>query len=169
MRLLGATLIIFSSSMIGFLVAKQFILRPKQLGQLQTALQMLETEISYGFTPLPEAFSKLSSSLEGPIANIFARAKEEMEKGERAQLAWQIAIKNSNQETALLDRDIEVLKDLSHNLGASSGYDQVKYLNLVGHKLESLYQEAVEERRAKVKLWRYLGVLGGLALTILIF
>ena len=169
MKLIGGALVVVSSSWIGFLIANQFVLRPQQLHQLQTALQMLETEISYGITPLPEAFNKLASNLSNPIDKIFKLAQQKLNEGYTAPEAWSIALKEVFPQTELNKEDQQVLLDLGHNLGQSTSDDQLKYLNLVQRKLEGLYQEAIDERQVKVKLWRYLGVLTGLFLVILIF
>ncbi|WP_018249942.1 stage III sporulation protein SpoIIIAB [Orenia marismortui] len=169
MKLLGALIIIISSSMMGFLMAQQYILRPKQLRELQTALQMLETEVSYGVTPLPEAFTKLAKNFSEPISNIFMATRDNLNSGIIAEDAWQNAINNVSNKTALVDEDIEILLDFGYNLGQTSIDEQVKYLNLTQHKLDNLYQQAFDEKEIKVKLWRYLGVLGGLFLAILIF
>ncbi|WP_408954660.1 stage III sporulation protein SpoIIIAB [Natroniella sp. ANB-PHB2] len=169
MKLIGASLIIIGSGAIGFVVAKQFVLRVKELQELQTALQMLETEISYGLTPLPQAFAKISKSLSTSVAGLFLVAQEELETGSTAQQAWQQAIKKIFSETALLESDKDVLVSLGHNLGQSASQDQQKHLSLAQHKLTNLHQQAVEEKEQKVKLWRYLGVLLGLFIVILIF
>jgi len=169
MKLLGALIIIISSTTIGFIVAGQYLLRPKQLRELQTALQMLETEISYGVTPLPDAFAKLATSLSAPISTIFQVAQEELDSGVIAEEAWQRAVADTYNQTALISEDIEVLLDFGYNLGQTSIDDQVKYMNLAQHKLDSLYQKASTEKEEKVKLWRYLGVLVGMFLAILIF
>ncbi|MCK8826639.1 stage III sporulation protein SpoIIIAB [Natroniella acetigena] len=169
MKLIGASLIIMGSGAIGFVVAKQFILRVKELQELQTALQMLETEISYGLTPLPQAFAKITTSLSTSVAELFLVAQEELESGSTAQQAWQKAIDESFAETALIESDKDVLVSVGYNLGQSASQDQQKYLSLAQHKLTNLYQQAVEEKEQKVKLWRYLGVLLGLFVVILIF
>ena len=54
-KLIGAALILFAGTMIGFMQASRFAARPRQIRQLSYALQRLETEIGFGFTPLPEA------------------------------------------------------------------------------------------------------------------
>ncbi|PRX26900.1 stage III sporulation protein AB [Orenia metallireducens] len=169
MKLLGALIIISSSTTIGFIIAEQYLLRPKQLRELQTALQMLETEISYGVTPLPDAFAKLATSLSAPISTIFQVAQEELDSGMIAEEAWHRAVNATYNQTALVSEDIDVLLDFGYNLGQTSIDDQVKYMNLAQHKLDALYQQAFTEKEEKVKLWRYLGVLVGVFLAILIF
>jgi hypothetical protein len=55
LKFLGAVLVLFAGTMFGFFQALQYARRPRQIRELITALQRLETEIVYGYTPLPEA------------------------------------------------------------------------------------------------------------------
>lgn len=161
-------MILFSSSSIGFLVAHKISLRPQQLQQIKTALEMLKTEIDYGMTPLPEAFNKLSQNLQSPVAELFRLAKINIEEGLVAQEAWQKAVTEVISELALLEEDRNVILDIGCNLGNSSSADQIRHLQLAQEKINNLYQEAVLEKQQKVKLWRYLGVLTGLLVVIII-
>ena len=168
MKLIGALLIIFSSSSIGFLMAHRIALRPRQLQQLKTALEMLKTEIDYGMTPLPEAFAKLDQNLQPPVADLFALAKENIESGIVAQQAWQKAVEEKKSEMAVVEEDHNLILEIAYNLGKSSSADQIRHLELAQKKIDNLYQQAIKEKEQKVKLWRYLGVLLGLLVVIII-
>ncbi|GAB6099041.1 stage III sporulation protein AB [Halanaerocella petrolearia] len=169
MKWIGVLLILVSSTGLGFKVARQFILRASQLKQLKLGLQLLQTEISYGMTPLPQAFAKLESKLETPVALFFAQAKKGLESGLTAKEAWQAAVVDIIAKTALQETEEEVLLNLGTNLGQSTSDDQLRYLTLAQDHLDNIHQEAIAERKEKVKLWRYLGVLTGLFIIILIF
>ena len=168
MKLLGALLILMGTSSIGFITAQKIILRPKQLQQLKTALEMLKTEIDYGITPLPIAFEKLANNLATPISDIFLTAKENIGAGQVAQVAWENAVSIHISKLALVKKDQEMLLEIGYNLGNSNSSDQIRHLNLAQEKINHLYQEAVKEEEEKVKLWRYCGVLIGLLIVIII-
>ncbi|AGB40508.1 stage III sporulation protein AB [Halobacteroides halobius DSM 5150] len=169
MKLVGTILIIISSTGLGFVVARQFILRSKQLKQIKLALELLQTEISYGITPLPQAFEKIASELDAPVDNFFVEAREGLKAGQTAKDAWQQAVKKVISQTALGQTEEDVLLDFGCNLGQSTSDDQLRYLNLAQDHINNLHQEAITDQKEKVKLWRYLGVLGGLFIVILIF
>ncbi|HHY13851.1 MAG TPA: stage III sporulation protein AB, partial [Thermoanaerobacterales bacterium] len=59
-KIIGVLVIIGSSSYIGFLIADYYKDRPELLKSLQLSLQMLETEMLYLSTPLPNAFRNIS-------------------------------------------------------------------------------------------------------------
>lgn len=168
MKVVGAVLIVASTTLWGFMKAQSYIARPKQLQQLKTALQLLQTEISYGVTPLPQAFAKLESKLEPPIADFFSQARNGLQSGLTAKQAWQKAIEETGEDTALEEKDQQVLEELGYNLGQSSSEDQLRYLELAQNNLDDLHKKASEKKENKVKLWRYLGVLSGLLVVVLI-
>ena len=168
MKVIGAVLIVASTTLWGFMKAQRYVARPNQLQQLKTALQLLQTEISYGVTPLPQAFSKLESKLESPIADFFSQARNGLQSGLTAKQAWQKAIEEVGETTALIEKDRQALEELGYNLGQSSSEDQLRYLELAQDNLDNLHKKALEKKENKVKLWRYLGVLSGLLVVVLI-
>lgn len=168
MKFIGAILIILGSSCFGFLVAQQIALRPKQLQQLKTAVEMLKTEIEYGVTPLPEAFTKIAQNSAYPIEEIFIRAQKNLEAGVIAEKAWQNGVSEVIDKTALTAEDERILLEIGYNLGNSSSLDQIRHLNLAQEQINNCYQEAIDNKQQKVKLWRYLGVLTGLLIVIII-
>jgi stage III sporulation protein AB len=168
MKLVGILLIIISTTLWGFNQARTYTLRPRQLQQLKTGLQLLQTEVSYGVTPLPRAFARLAAKLEEPIADFFSQARQGLNAGLTAKQAWKKAVVEVNPQTALQDKDRQVLLELGYNLGQSNSEGQVRHLKLARNNLDNLHQEAIDERDKKVKMWRYLGVLGGLLIAILL-
>lgn len=168
MKIFGAVLIILGSSSLGFLKARQISLRSKQLQELKTALEMLKTEIDYGVTPLPVAFTKLANNLNSPLGDLFSTAKKNLAAGLVAQRSWQEAVSEVMPRTALLAEDKELLLEIGYNLGNSNSADQIRHLDLAQEKISHLHQIAAAEKEAKVKLWRYLGVLTGLLVVIII-
>lgn len=168
MELIGVLLIVGSSSSLGFLKAREFVLRTRQLKQVKLALQLLKTEVSYEVNPLPQAFAKIAAELEAPLADFFSQAQAGLRTGLTAKEAWQQAVQEVLVDTALKEDDREVLVNLGCNLGQSTSEDQLRYLSLAQDYIDDLYQEASTEEQKKVKLWRYLGVLGGAFIVILI-
>ena len=168
MKFVGAILIILASGSFGFLVAQQIALRPQQLRQLKTAVEMLKTEIEYGVTPLPAAFTKIAKNLSSPISQIFIVAQSNLEEGVIAQQAWQNSVSEVTPKTALTAEDERIVLEIGYNLGNSSSKDQIRHLNLAQEQITNCYQEAINNKQQKVKLWRYLGVLTGLLIVIII-
>lgn len=169
LKLLGAVLVVMACGYAGFTVARRYQRRPKDLRYLQGALQMLETEISYGATPLPEAFDLVSQRCEKGVATLFATARDRLLTGDGVTVreAWGEALEVFARHSAINASDMAVLRALGAVLGISDRADQVKHLNLAREQLRLESVKAEDEAAKYVKLYHYLGFLGGLAIVII--
>ena len=70
-RLMGSCLIIVSCGMVGIILGRNFTKRRDDLRMMQYGLQLLETEIFYLSTPLPEAMNNVSQQISGHVGEIF--------------------------------------------------------------------------------------------------
>lgn len=170
-KLLGAVLVITAGGLMGLSVAQQYHKRPKQLQELQTALHMLDTEIGYASTPLPEAVTKVSRCVSSPIANFFSDLARLLKtrQGYTATEAWQEAMKKMPVESVLSPADLEILGVFGHTLGGTDKDEQRKSIQLTCQQLKQQQQQAEEERVKNEPLWRYAGFLLSVLLVILIY
>jgi stage III sporulation protein AB len=153
------------------MVAANYIHRPRQLRSLQVGLQMLETEINYTGTSLPEALERVAARLDEPIASLFRRAAEDFLQGDGDPFAyvWEDVWQGARDLLALSSQDGEILQNLGQVIGRSDLDDQLKHLSLIRAQLHQEERAAIEERDRNVKLWNYLGFAGGLALVLLFY
>jgi len=170
-KLLGAVLILFAGTAIGFVQASAYINRTKQLRQLIHALQRLETEINYGQTELPTALVKCCEGLQSPVSKLFIKTSDLLKAEPEQQLsmeeAWQQSIAEEWGSTALRTREKEVLLRMSSVLGMSATHDQLKHLQLAQLQLKSEEEVAREEQARYANMWRSLGTLGAILIVIL--
>ncbi len=153
----------------GLTVAAKYRRRPMELRYLRSALQMLETEISYGATPLPEAMDRVGQRCEAGIAALFSLTRDKLLAGEgvTAREAWDEALAHFYKNSALNRADLAVLKALGSGIGISDRLDQVKHLRLAQEQLKIEEAKAEVEAEKNVKLYNYLGFLGGLTIVII--
>lgn len=162
---------IFSGGMIGFLVANSFRCRPKALRDMQVALSMLETEIGYGQTPLAEAFESIGKKVDPTVSKLFLETKSLMTSkgccspGE----AWQRALDSYFFGSHLTNYDMEVLTSLGKYLGFTDRQDQIKHIKLALANLKHQETIALDEKEKNEKLWKYLGVLSGIMVFLLLY
>ncbi|HZG79425.1 MAG TPA: stage III sporulation protein SpoIIIAB [Brevibacillus sp.] len=171
MKLIGALMVLVSASMVGWHISRTYAKRPVQLRALLVALQMLETEIVYGLTPLQRAFVKVGQRVNKEVGNLFLSASEYLEQGRAmsAEESLQKAMKRHWPQTALRKQEQEVLASLSQVLGSSDREDQQKHLRLAVTHLRGLEEEARAEQDKYKKMYKSLGFLGGLLAVILMF
>lgn len=170
-KLIGALCIIFAGTMLGFYQALQLSARPRQIRQAQQSLQRLETEILYGYNPLPDALRAVAESQSGPVAAMFANASQRLESGasETAQEGWQQAVEEIWPRTAMKRTERDALLQLGTVLGRSDRNDQAKHLRLAVSVLAAEEAEATEDNRRYGKMWRSLGLLSGVLIVILMY
>ncbi|WP_139489332.1 stage III sporulation protein SpoIIIAB [Brevibacillus dissolubilis] len=171
LKLIGAVIVLLSATMAGFYMGRQLNQRTLQIRGLLLALQLLETEILYGATPLKQAFDKLGRRLPPELGRIFNTASENLASpnGQSTQSSIQAAIDRHWSGTAMKPSEKEVLMSLGYVLGNSDREDQKKHLQLAMSHLRSLETEARDEQGRYERMYRSLGFLSGLLVVILMF
>lgn len=169
--LIGAVLVIFAGTMLGFYQSLQLSGRQRQIRQTIQALERLETEISYGFTPLPEALSTVAASLSGPVAELFAHAAESLSErsAETVRASWEQSVGAVWPHTAMKRNEREALLSLGSVLGKSGRDDQAKHIRLAASILQAEETAAGEDNRRYGNMWRSLGLLSGVLIVILMY
>ncbi|MTI84168.1 MAG: stage III sporulation protein AB [Firmicutes bacterium] len=170
-RIAGAVLVIACMGYLGMSKARKYALRPKELRNMQAALQILETEIIYGATPLPEAMELVASRIDKNTAPFFYQAGQELQSmtGCTVKEAWDKALGVFSSRTLLEDSDLRILRQLGNCLGMSDSRDQAKHLHLAMEQLKIEAMNAAERAKTHVKLWNYLGFLTGLLLVTVFY
>ncbi|MCG0277606.1 MAG: stage III sporulation protein AB [Thermanaeromonas sp.] len=167
----GASLVILSCGFLGLILANIYQTRPVQLKSLISGLKLLETEIVYASTPLPQALGKVGGRLEGAVKLLFLQTATLLreEPGLPAAEAWEEGLKKLKEQSALHMQDLEILKTLGQGLGVSSREDQVKNLELAREHLKQQLALAEEAAQRQGKMWRTLGFLLGITLVLLMY
>ena len=132
---------------------------------------MLETEISYALSKLPEALGRIGEATPQSIGAIFKKASALLTSGEgyTPQEAWEIALDHCYKNTALLPEDLEILLAFGRSLGSSGREDQLRHLNLACERLRLQEVKAREEAERNVRMWRYLGISVGAMIVLLLY
>lgn len=170
LKLAGMLLVVGSSSAAGLTIAGQLRKRPQLLAALQNGLQVLETQIVFGAVPLADAFLHCGAVNQGAVGELFllAAAKMQGNKGKTGGEVWQEAVEDWWRNQPLTPVDREVLASLGGSLGNSDRLDQAKHLALIRQQLAQQEEVARAAARRYCRPVSYLGLLGGLALTILL-
>lgn len=168
-KIIGSIIVIFSASMVGFLIASAYRDRPVELREIQAFLQMLETEISYASTPLSEALDNIASKMDSKTKHFLENIKKflKAEKGYTAAEAWEKALLTYYTESSLNNEDKAILSNLGKYIGRSGAKDQVKHLRLAITQLKQQEKKAEVEKGRNERIWKYMGVLTGILFVLL--
>ncbi|WEK55592.1 MAG: stage III sporulation protein SpoIIIAB [Candidatus Cohnella colombiensis] len=172
LKFAGVILILFAGTMIGMLQAARFAARPRQIRHLLHALQRLETEISYGQTPLPEALLTIATLVPKPLAGIFEEIANSLrnqaaDTGETVRQCWERTIESRWHGTAMKQVEKEAFLRLGATLGSSGRDDQLKHIRLTMVQLQTEEATAREDQMRYEKLSRTLGALAAALVVIL--
>lgn len=171
LRLAGSLVIIFGCGLIGMFNARNYSQRPEELRHLQSALQMLVTEITYAATPMAEAFRSIAARCDKRVSILFEYILAELGScpGCTAHEAWEKALRKFYIRTTLAKSDLAILSNLGKALGISDRQDQTRHLLLAIEHLGVEIQSARDDASKYVKLWNYIGFLGGLVVVLLLY
>lgn len=159
-------LLVFASSLsIGFLIAKKYENRVKELKDMKNALNMFETKIKFTYASVPEIFTEIAKQFgEGIVGQIFRTASILM-KDKSAGEAWNEGIETVNSNMTLEDKS--TLKNLGKLLGKTDLEGQISEIRLVTDLLNTQIELAEIDRRKNEKMYKTLGGIIGLTLVII--
>lgn len=169
-KILGAAFIIAIATAGGFLVARRFSGRTREIRQLENLILYIETEILYGATPLTLIMERVALREKGPLADIFHQIAERMnERGPAFRVIWEEEMRKGWPKTYLQKEELKIMLQLGASLGISDRTDQQNHLRLALTHLKEEESKAQEEQAKYEKLSRTLGFLIGLFIVILMY
>jgi stage III sporulation protein AB len=169
-KLFGSIIVLLSSGFLGYVLSSDCEKRPQQLRELQVLLQMFENRINYLSDVLTEAFEKVYRSTSNEVG-IFFRCtvlKLKQDRNITASVAWEEAVKENIKKTALNMEDEEILISFGKILGSSDLEGQIKNIKLTLNQLKIQEQKAEEHKNKNESMYKSLGILGGIAIVIVL-
>ncbi len=168
-KLIGAVLIILTTTWLGFEIAKKYSNRPRYLRQFRFALQSLNAEIMYGHQPLHEATARLSKQVSHPLNIFFQSFSKGLQEGNKlVREAWKESLDEIWKETSFMKTEYEVLLQFGETLGQHDRESQQKHIILAISHLEKEEEEARENQHKYEKMTKNLGFLSGVLIAMLL-
>lgn len=170
LKIIGAVLIVISCGMGGIVYSNRYINRLDSLKSLSICIEMLRSEIAYGHIPLQQASRSIAKKVRGPVADIFSDFADQLKskRGYTAHQAFKKAIDKNAGRLCINQEEMGLFMTLGNMMGTSDTENQEKSLNLLSKQLEVLIERAMSEMDKNVKMYRNLGLLGGIGLAILL-
>lgn len=132
---------------------------------MKNALNIFMTKIKFTYEPIPSTFLYISEKVEGNVSKIFKNATEEMENkpaGEAWDKSLDAIVTNMKKE------DIDIIRNLGRLLGKTDIEGQISEIKLVNNFLDIQIKDAEEEKNKNEKMYRTLGIVAGMTITILL-
>lgn len=157
--------IVVASTGLGVLLSKKYSNREKELKEMKSALNIFATKIKFTYEPIPNVFLEIANKIGGNIGKIFERASIRM-KEENAGKAWNNAFEDVPNN--LSKEDVTILTNLGRMLGQTDVEGQISEIEVVEQFLENQLENARQEKIKNEKMYRTLGIVGGLMIAVIL-
>ena len=170
-KTIGALLILLSGSSIGWIISNIYLDRVRELRELQLAINIINTEITYGKTILSRALIRAAENLSSSMRLIFLESGRALTAGTGKTFheLWAETIEKYREGLNLNKEDLVILMNWRLQIAVSALENQSALNKLVIKRLELQEKEALEFASKRVKTARYAGVLLSLMIIILFY
>lgn len=164
---IGAVLIIISCSGCGFAIAAGKRREESLVCQLLRILQIIEAELQYHVTPLPELCRMAAGETKGILRVVFMNLYREMKWQQLpdAGSCMYAAIQRSGEMPARVRR---LLVQLGQTLGRFDLSGQLQGIRAVQKRCEETLEMIRKNRDERLRSYQTLGVCAGAALAIIL-
>jgi stage III sporulation protein AB len=169
-NVLAAAIIVTFSGVLGSRLANRYSLRVKEIRLFQGAISELESEIIYFRSFLPDVFEKLAHNSLGGLARFFYAVGEKLsaKSGYSVAEAWEASLLESKPFLNLDREEYEIISQFGRHLGIGDNEGHRRCFDMMQQKLRNQERKADEARVRYEKMYRSLGLLGGLALALIL-
>ncbi len=170
LKLVGGFLVVAVASRLGWALAAKYQERPCQIRQLISCLTSLRSYINYVAMPLPQALISCTGGTAGPVADLFKVTANQLNRntGLTPQEAFAFGLEALRERLTFQRSELEIIAVMGANLGVMNREEQHKYFNMVLAQLDVIEKDAIRLREQNAKMYRYLGICGGLAIVLLL-
>ena len=164
---IGAVLIITSCSGCGFTIAAGKRKEEKLLYQLKRVLQLMEAELQYRLTALPELCRMVAGETNGTLRGVFLNLYRELtcQKQPDAVSCMYAAIQRSGDVPSKIRR---LLVMLGQTLGRYDLSGQLQGIQSVIKRCEETLGNIQKNRDERLRSYQTLGICAGAALAIIL-
>lgn len=168
-RYIGLGLVILGCTAMGISAGNEMERRIRDLRELLKFLELLEGEIGYANAVLTEGFRHAARRMKRPYAGFLENMAGHMDelRGDTLREIFEQYVRADLRHTALLEEDREELVCFGEQLGNLDVKMQLAAISLYREQLSRTCVQARETWKKDSKLYRCLGVMGGLFLAVM--
>ena len=166
-KIIISVAIIAITTYIGMLKAKKLRSREYILREMITFLGLVENEIKYMMSILPNAYESSRQKLNTPLKDAIGNIVVDMLKFESGVCVDQSIVDHISNIQELTDYDKNVFISTLKNLGRSDLDAQMNIIENGIHIIDNQINEANESKNKNSKLYRTVGVITGLMIVII--
>lgn len=163
-KLIGCVFILVASFSIGMNRSEELKKHLEDLEELKKLFCLLKSELEYTHAPFSEVFDKVAKKVSSSFSKWLQELAIKLQEKTNGSFdeIWILTIKEHLKASKLKEEDVQELQAIGK---------QLEYINQLNLYIEGLEYKIIQTRntyQAKRKLWRSLGIMGGLFLVILL-
>ena len=123
LKMVGACMILLSTTAFGFRKARAYAERPRQIRQMRGALSLIRTEISFGSRRLDQICEQIGHREKEPVRSLYTRCAQYLREmdGVSTFECWKRAVEETWPATELKQPEKEVIIDFGKTWGSLTG------------------------------------------------
>lgn len=168
LKIISIGIIFCACTYIGFYYGENFKGRYRDLNDILNSLLLLNNEVIYGNTPVPQALHYVAQKTSYHLRNLLLNVSEKLINGESSTVyhAFKGEYKKMKEDFFIIDEDKKILSDFTRSLGETGVFGQDKIFNLTieNIKLNCKKSEAIANKNTK--MYRSLGICVGAMLVV---
>lgn len=163
-------MIILASSLLGMLFSLETSQKLNTLYEIQRILIMLKGEITYNKAPAADAFLNLAEHVKEPFGSFFQKTGQELNQGfgKTIETVWCECCDSELTGLAIAPEDRQSFRELGSCMGYLDAGMQISSLTLYSEKLDMRIKESTQGMKEKQKIFKIMGVMGGIFIVLLI-
>lgn len=167
-KYVGLGLVIWGCTAMGMSAGNEMAGRIRDIRELLKFLELLEGEIGYANAVLTEGFRHAARRMGKPYASFLKNMAEHMDelRGDMLGEIFEQHVREDLRHTALLPADKEGLVCFGEQLGNLDVKMQLAAIALYKEQLTQTCTQAQERYQRDSKMYRCLGLMGGLFLAV---
>lgn len=158
-------IIILICAYLGIEKAKYFDRRVLELQKIKNGFGFFRSKIEFTYEPIKEILAQISSSIYSGEENIFENTRQYMVEQD-VNSAWNKAVE---EELKISKEDKDILRMFGKLLGKTDKKGQISEIDLSLNFVDKQIQKAETEKSKNSKLYRSLGFLVGIGITIILW
>ena len=171
LRIAGALAVMLGCTGLGLYYSLKESFRISELLELKKALLILSSEIEYMRAPLHIACANIAKRTESTIGALFLQFSELLSagEGETAYQLWATAMEGIKGKTFMADEDLSVVDGFGKTLGYLDKHMQQNAINYAVTYIEEKAAALQTQGDKNKRMYRSLGVIGGLLITVVLW
>ncbi|MDE6209127.1 MAG: stage III sporulation protein AB [Lachnospiraceae bacterium] len=169
MKIIGAALCVFSCFVIGFYMGENIKIRYNSLIEIKKMISMIMGEIEYKRNSISEAFYFVAKKMDEPYKSFLMELYNKTLNTEGVfEEIWICSVKKHLSKHKLTEKDFEYLDILGKNIGYLGIDMQISnFQNYIRNTQEEI-EKIKGEMDKSIKLYRTLGLMAGIAISIIL-